>query len=76
MFIPDMLFFLGFAQVSSPFQNRINLKPALPVGFFLGGFVIHGGVQGWWIAPVLGNLTDIPLKIFRSWDKILSFLVF
>ena len=23
--------------------------------------MIHGGVQGWWIAPVLGNLTDIPL---------------
>ena len=60
MFIPGMLFFLGFAQVSSPFQNRIDLKPALLVGFFLGGLVIHGGVQGWWIAPVLGNLADIP----------------
>ena len=68
MFIPGMLFFLGFAQVSSPFQNRINLKPALLVGFFLGGLVIHGGVQGWWIAPVLGNLTDIPLMVVASVD--------
>ena len=66
MFIPGMLFFLGFAQVSSPFQNRINLKPALLVGFFLGGLVIHGGVQGWWIAPVLGNLTDIPLMVVAT----------
>jgi hypothetical protein len=66
MFIPGMLFFLGFAQVSSPFQNRINLKPALLVGFFLGGLVIHGGVQGWWIAPVLGNLTDIPLMLVAT----------
>jgi hypothetical protein len=56
LFIPGLLFFLGFAQVTSPFQNRIDLKPALLVGFFLGGLVIHGGVQGWWIAPVLGNL--------------------
>ncbi len=66
MFIPGMLFFLGFAQVSSPFQNRIDLKPALLVGFFLGGLVIHGGVQGWWIAPVLGNLTDIPLMLVST----------
>ncbi len=63
LFIPGLLFFLGFAQVTSPFQNRIDLKPALLVGFFLGGLVIHGGVQGWWIAPVLGNLSEIPLML-------------
>ena len=61
LFVPGLLFFLGFAQVTSPFQNRINLKTPLLVGFFLGGLVIHGGVQGWWIAPVLGNLKEIPL---------------
>jgi len=61
LFIPGMLFFLGFAQVTSPFQNRIDLKAPLLVGFFLGGLVVHGGVQGWWIAPVLGNLKEIPL---------------
>jgi hypothetical protein len=66
LFIPGLLFFLGFAQVTSPFQNRINLKPALLVGFFLGGLVIHGGVQGWWIAPVLGNLTEIPLMVVST----------
>ena len=63
MFIPGMLFFLGFAEVTKPFQNRIDLKPALLVGFFLGGLVIHGGVQGWWIAPILGNLSEIPLML-------------
>ncbi|MBC2713387.1 MAG: putative Na+/H+ antiporter [Desulfosarcina sp.] len=62
-FVPGMLFFLGFAQVSSPYQNRINLKPALLVGFFLGGLVVHGGLQGWWIEPVLGNLSEIPLML-------------
>jgi len=28
LFIPGLLFFLGFAQVTKPFQNRIDLKPA------------------------------------------------
>jgi hypothetical protein len=63
IFVPGVLFFLGFSQVSAPFQNRIDLKPPLLVGFFLGGLVIHGGVQGWWIAPVLGALSDIPLML-------------
>jgi len=63
LFIAGLLFFVGFAQVTSPFQNRVDLKPALLVGFFLGGLVVHGGVQGWWIAPVLGALTEIPLML-------------
>ena len=66
LFIPGLLFFLGFSQVTSSFQNRIDLKPALLVGFFLGGLVIHGGVQGWWIAPVLGNLADISLMLVST----------
>lgn len=63
LFIPGLLFFLGFAQVTVPFQNRIDLKAPLLVGFFLGGLVIHGGVQGWWIAPLLGRLSEIPLML-------------
>jgi hypothetical protein len=63
LFIPGLLFFLGFAQVTAPFQNRIDLKPPLLVGFFLGGLVVHGGVQGWWIEPVLSKLSEIPLML-------------
>ena len=66
IFVPGVLFFLGFSQVTAPYQNRIDLKPPLLVGFFLGGLVIHGGVQGWWIAPVLGALTDIPLMLIAT----------
>jgi hypothetical protein len=63
LFIPGILFFLGFAQVTNPYQNRIDLKPPLLVGFFLGGLVVHGGLQGWWIAPILGSLAETPLMI-------------
>ncbi|WP_235506186.1 putative Na+/H+ antiporter [Desulfatitalea tepidiphila] len=63
LFVPGLFFFLGFAQVTLPFQNRIDLRPPLLVGFFLGGLVIHGGLQGWWIEPVLGRLGEIPLMV-------------
>ena len=63
LFIGGMLFFLGFAIVTSPYQNVIDLKPALLVGFFLAGLVVHGGLQAWWIEPVLGSLSELPLML-------------
>lgn len=61
LFIYGFLFFLGFAQATAAHQNSIDLKPPLLVGFFLGGLVVHGGLQGWWIAPVLEKLSPVPL---------------
>jgi hypothetical protein len=61
LFIGGFLFFLGFARATAAFQSRVELRTPLLVGFFLGGLVIHGGLQGWWIAPVLGNLSAEPL---------------
>lgn len=66
LFIAGFLFFLGFAQATAPHQNGVDLKPPLLVGFFLGGLVIHGGLQGWWISPVLGSLGETPLFIGAS----------
>ncbi|MCG8551396.1 MAG: putative Na+/H+ antiporter [Desulfobacterales bacterium] len=63
IFVSGMLFFIGFSHVTWPFQNTINLKSPMLVGFFLGGLVIHGGLQGWWIAPVLGSLGELPLML-------------
>jgi hypothetical protein len=61
LFVPGLLFFLGFAVVTADYQNTIDLKPPLLVGFFLGGLVTLGGVQGWWIEPVLGSLGELSL---------------
>ena len=66
LFLAGLLFFLGFSQVTVQYQNRINLKPPLLVGFFLGGLVVHGGVQGWWISPVLQSFGDTTLMISAS----------
>ncbi len=63
LFIAGLLFFLGFSVVASPYQNRIDLKPPLLVGFFLAGLVVHGGLQAWWIEPVLGALGKVPLML-------------
>lgn len=57
LFLPGLLFFVGFAQVTQPYQNRLELKTPILVGFFLFGLVIHGGLQAWWIAPVLRGVS-------------------
>jgi hypothetical protein len=59
--IGGFLIFLGFAKATAAFQGRSDLRAPLLVGFFLGGLVIHGGLQGWWIQPFLGSLTEAPL---------------
>jgi Putative Na+/H+ antiporter len=61
LFVGGFLFFLGFVKATSPYQSRIDLRSPLLVGFFLAGLVVHGGLQGWWIAPVLASLSDLPL---------------
>jgi Na+/H+ antiporter NhaD/arsenite permease-like protein len=61
LFVGGFLFFLGFARATAPYQSPIDLKPPLLVGFFLAGLVIHGGLQGWWIEPILASLSERPL---------------
>jgi hypothetical protein len=58
LFVGGFLFFLGFARATAIYQSDLELRTPLLVGFFLAGLVIHGGVQGWWIAPVLASLGE------------------
>lgn len=61
LFVGGFLFYLAFAQATAHHQDALDLKPSLLVGFFLAGLVVHGGLQGWWIEPVLSRLGDTPL---------------
>ncbi len=63
LFLGGFLFFLGFTRATAAYQSQVSLRAPLLVGFFLGGLVIHGGLQGWWIAPTLASLSETPLFI-------------
>lgn len=63
LFVGGFLFFLAFTSATEHHQNPLNLKPALLVGFFLAGLVVHGGLQGWWIEPVLARLGETSLLL-------------
>jgi hypothetical protein len=65
-FVGGLLFFLGFANVTADYQNRIDLEAPLLVGFFLAGLVTLGGLQGWWIAPVLDSLDPMSLALVST----------
>jgi len=61
LFIGGFLFYLAFLEATEHHQGELGLRPALLVGFFLAGLVVHGGLQGWWIGPVLSRLDEVPL---------------
>ena len=62
-FIAGFLFFMAFTMATHHHQYEISLKSPVLVGFFLAGLVTHGGLQGWWISPVLSSLAEVPLFI-------------
>ena len=62
VFIGIFLLFLGFTQAYEKYQNPLILKEALLVGFFLAGLVVLGGMQQWWLRPIVEGLE--PLVLF------------
>jgi len=61
LFLGGFLFYLAFTQATEHHQSELALRPALLVGFFLAGLVVHGGLQRWWIEPLLTRLSELPL---------------
>jgi Na+/H+ antiporter NhaD/arsenite permease-like protein len=53
LFMGLFLFFLGFATAYRRHQQALILREALLVAFFLAGLVVLGGLQQWWLEPVL-----------------------
>ncbi len=63
LFVAGFLFFLGFDRATAAYSTLTDFKTPLLVGFFLAGLVIHGGLQGWWIGPVLASLEETALFV-------------
>ena len=61
IFLGLFLFFLGFTQAYEQYQNPLILKEGLLVGFFLAGLVVLGGLQQWWLQPVVSSLEPTAL---------------
>ena len=56
LFVGLFLLFLGFTQAYSRYQDPLILKEGLLVGFFLAGLVVLGGMQQWWLQPIVAGL--------------------
>lgn len=61
-FLGLFLLFLGFAQAYERHQDTLLVKEALLVAFFLAGLVVLGGLQSWWLQPLVSGLQ--PLALF------------
>jgi len=61
VFLGIFLFFLGLTAITSEFQERLKLRESLLVAFFLAGLVVLGGLQRWWLEPLIRNLEALPL---------------
>ncbi|MEK8046573.1 putative Na+/H+ antiporter [Ideonella margarita] len=57
IFIGIFMFFLGFTQAYARHQTPLILKEAFLVGFFLAGLVVLGGLQQWWLQPIVSALS-------------------
>ena len=51
-----LLYTSGYTQAYKAHQSRLIIKEALLVGFFLAGLVVLGGMQQWWLQPIVSGL--------------------
>ncbi len=58
VFMGLFLFFMGFTIVTQEFQSEVQIKASLMVGFFLGGLIVLGSEQKWWLQPLISSLSD------------------
>jgi Putative Na+/H+ antiporter len=58
-FIAVFLLFMGVAAAYPAYQEqRLILREGLLVAFFLGGLVVLGGMQQWWLQPFLMSMNE------------------
>jgi hypothetical protein len=58
VFLAAFIFFLGFTAITAKYQEPVQVKSSLMVGFFLAGLIVLGTPQKWWLQPLISILTD------------------
>lgn len=61
IFMGLFLFFLGYSTAYAQYQSPLILREGLLVGFFLAGLVVLGGMQQWWLQPIVSSLEPTAL---------------
>ena len=61
VFLALLLLFMGFTEAYARYQDPLILREALLVAFFLAGLVVLGGLQRWWLQPVVSSLEPTAL---------------
>jgi hypothetical protein len=56
-FLGLFLMFIGLTQAYARYQNPLIIKEALLVAFFLAGLVVLGGMQQWWLQPIVAGMS-------------------
>ena len=59
--IAIVLAFFGFTRAYKRFQSPLLVREGAFVAFFLGGLVVLGGMQSWWLSPILVALDSTRL---------------
>ncbi len=63
LFVGCFLFFMGVVTITKEYQSPLKLRESLLVALFLAGLVVLGGMQRWWLEPVLSSLSSLSLFV-------------
>lgn len=58
VFMGLFILFLAFTRFTHKHQDKLKLKESALVGFFLAGLVVLGGLQNWWLEPIVSKLSS------------------
>lgn len=64
VFLGIFILFLGFHRATIFYQTPLHLRSAILVGFFFASLIIHGGLQNWWLHPLLSRAS--PAGLFSA----------
>lgn len=63
IFLGIFLVFVGFVQATKEYQDNLKFKEGMLVGLFLGGLVVLGKSQSWWLELFFANVNHFALYV-------------